>query len=336
MRALFALLVLAASMSAAKTLDVYFIDVEGGQATLVVAPSGESMLTDAGWPGFNGRDSGRIAAAAKAAGIQQIDYFVASHYHLDHVGGAGELAAKVPIRAFVDHGPTVESGADADKLFGVYRAARDKGRHLRVKPGDTIPLKGLNVQVVAAGGEKIARSLKGPGAGAANGLCASTPMKEEDKGENARSVGTLVSFGDFRMINLGDLTWNKERDLVCPSNPIGAVDVYLTTHHGLDSSGPRAIVHALRPRVVVMNNGARKGGTAEALQVIRSSPGLEDVWQLHYSLNAGKDLNAADTFIANTDESCSGQWLKLSVSPDGSFTLTNSRNRYSKQYKPRS
>jgi len=336
MRVFLTFLMFACALPAAKTLDVYFIDVEGGQATLIVSPSGQSMLVDAGWPGLNGRDPDRIAAAAKMAGLKQIDYFVATHYHTDHVGGVPEVANRIPIRTFVDHGPSVESGKNPDALFAAYQEARVKAKHLLVKAGDTIPFKGVNVTVLTAAGDKISSPLKNTGAGQANGLCAATQLRGEDKSENARSVGTLLTFGKFRMINLGDLTWNKEYELVCPNNAVGTVDVYLTTHHGMNMSGPEAIVHALRPRVAVMNNGARKGGTPEAWKAIRSSPGLEDIWQLHFAVAGGKETNAADTFIANTDEACEGKWIKLSAQPDGTFTVTNSRNGHSKTYKPQS
>ena len=317
---------------AQKPLDIYFIDVEGGQATLAVSPSGESLLVDAGWPGFNGRDADRIAATARQAGVSRIDYLVVTHYHTDHVGGVPELAMRMPIRTFVDHGLTVEHGDAPDKLFRAYEETRAKGRHLQVKPGDTIPIAGLDVQVVAAGGEPIAKPLAG--AGAANPLCAAFKPKDADPTENAQSVGTIMTFGRFRMIDLGDLTWNKEHDLVCPNNRLGTVDVYLTTHHGLDQSGAPVIVHALHPRVAVMNNGAKKGGTPAAWQGVRSSPGLEDLWQLHFAVDGGPDHNVAETFIANMDETTS-HGIRISASSDGSFTVTNGRNGHKKTYAAR-
>ena len=312
-----------------KPLDIHFIDVEGGQATLVVSPSGESMLVDTGWPGFDGRDAERIAAAAKQAGVSKIDYLVITHYHTDHVGGVPQLAARLPVRTFVDHGPTVEQGDAPAKLFTAYTETRAKGRHLQVKPGDKIPIAGVDVQVVVAGGDPIAQPLAG--GGAANPLCAQFKAKDPDPSENARSVGTVITFGRFRMIDLGDLTWNKEHDLVCPNNRLGTVDVYLTTHHGLDQSGAPVIVHALHPRVAEMNNGAKKGGSPAAWQVVRSSPGLEDLWQLHYAVDAGRDHNVPEPLIANMDESTS-YGIRISARADGSFTVTNGRNGQSKSY----
>jgi competence protein ComEC len=317
---------------AQKPLDINFIDVEGGQATLVVAPSGESLLVDTGWPGFDGRDADRIVATARKAGVSRIDYLVVTHYHADHVGGVPQLAARLPIGTFVDHGPTVEQGDAPAKLFASYAEARAKGRHLQVKPGDRVPIRGVDVQVVTAGGEPIAQPLAG--AGAANPLCTDFKPKDVDPSENARSVGLMLTYGRFRLVDLGDLTWNKEHDLVCPNNRLGTVDVYLTTHHGLDQSGAPVIVHALRPRVAVMNNGARKGGTPPAWQTVRSSPGLEDFWQLHYASDAGSDHNAAEAFIANMDER-TAHGIRISASNDGTFTVTNGRNGHSKTYAAR-
>jgi competence protein ComEC len=331
MRAIFAGLILAASLPAAKTLDVYFVDVEGGQATLIVSPSGQSMLVDTGWAGFNNRDADRIAAAARLAGVKQIDYLVITHYHADHVGGVPQLAAKLPVKHYVDHGPIRESGANPDALFSAYQKAWGSGQRITVKPGDKIPVKGLDVQVLAADGERIQKPLKG--ASQPNPLCGQDKPLAEDKSENARSTGTLITFGQFRLIDLGDLTWNKEQELVCPNNLVGTVDVYLTTHHGADTSGPATIVHALKPRVAIMNNGATKGGTAPAWQVVHNSPGIQDIWQLHYSVNAGKLNNVGEQFIANLESDHQGKWIKLSAESNGNFTVTNSRNNFSKTYK---
>jgi beta-lactamase superfamily II metal-dependent hydrolase len=325
-------LLLCAPARAAQPLQVYFIDVEGGQATLFVSPSGESLLVDTGWPDAAGRDANRIVSAARLAGVKQIDYLVVTHYHIDHVGGVPQLAARIPIRTFVDHGPSVESGPQADQLVSAYRGVRDKARYLLAKPGDLIPIPGINVQVLTAAGDQISKPL--PGAGAPNPLCAGAKRKDYDPSENAQSIGLLITYGRFRMIDLGDLTWNKELGLACPDNKIGTVEVYLSTHHGLDLSGAPPLVQALHPLVAIMNNGAKKGGSPEAWQTMHSSPGLEDIWQLHYALEAGKANNAPETFIANLEEHCQGNWIRLSAEPDGQFTVTNSRNGKTKTYKP--
>jgi beta-lactamase superfamily II metal-dependent hydrolase len=254
---------LCAPARAARTLDVYFIDVEGGQATLFVSPAGESMLVDTGWPDAGGRDADRIVSAAKLAGVKQIDYLVVTHYHTDHVGGVPQLAARIPIRTFVDHGPSVESGPEADQLFSAYLSVRDKANHLLAKPGDWIPIRGINVQVLTAAGNEISNPL--PGAGAPNPLCAGVKRRANDPTENAQSIGMLITYGKFRMIDLGDLTWNKELGLACPDNKIGVVDVYLSTHHGANLSGAPPLVQALHPLVAILGNGAKKGGSPRSV-----------------------------------------------------------------------
>ena len=334
------LLAFAAALPAAKSLEIFFIDVEGGQATLFVAPSGESMLVDTGWGGFNGRDAGRIAAAAKSAGVKKIDYLVITHYHEDHAGGVRQLAAKLPIVTFVDHGPDVETGKDAQAIFLAYEEFRAKGRHILAKPGDTIPVKDLEVQVVASAGEAYRTgyvayyggdNISTPGE--ANPSCSAFRHQAADASENAQSLGLMVSFGDFSMADLGDLTWNKEFELVCPNNnKIGHVNLFLASHHGLNSSNSPQLVSALRPRVAIVNNGARKGGSPETWQTLHDAPGLEDIWQLHYAAGAPKDHNSADPFIANIDEICQGMWLRVTAQKDGSFTVYNSRNKYRKDY----
>ena len=320
------LLAFAGALPAAKSLEIYFIDVEGGQATLFVAASGESLLVDTGWGGFNGRDAGRIAAAAKSAGMKKIDYLVITHYHEDHVGGVRQLAAKLPIVTFVDHGPDVETGQDPQAIFQAYEEFRAKGQHILARPGDTIPVKDLQVQVVSAAGEVISAP------GEANPSCSAFREQAADASENAQSIGLLISFGDFRMADLGDLTWNKEFGLVCPNNKIGHVNLFLASHHGLDTSNSPQLVDALRPRVAIVNNGARKGGSPETWQTLHDASGLEDIWQLHYAVGAPKDHNSADPYIANIDEICQGMWLRVTAQKDGSFTVYNSRNKYQKNY----
>lgn len=329
MRMVLGFLLAATLANAAKPLDMYFVDVEGGQATLIVTPNKESILVDTGWPGFNGRDADRIKAAAKAAGVKQIDYLILTHYHTDHAGGVSQLLTRLPVKTFVDHGANTETIKDARELTAAWEKAVATGKRLTVKPGDKLPLKGVDLLFVAANGEGVSTPVNG--GGAANPACGAAEFPV-DPTENAKSVGFLLTYGKFRTINLGDLTSQKEAALVCPQNRLGKVDLYLTTHHGLDTSNSQPIVHALAPRVVVMNNGAKKGGSPKAWNIIKSSPGLEDLWQLHFAVAGGKDANVADSFIANLNEACEGQHIKVSAMNDGSFHVLNTRNKYSKTY----
>jgi beta-lactamase superfamily II metal-dependent hydrolase len=318
------------AVSAAKDLEIYFVDVEGGQATLIVPPSGESLLIDTGWPDFNARDAKRIVEAANLAKVRRIDDLIITHYHTDHVGGVPQLAERIPIGTFIDHGPGVETGKEAEDLAAAYSKAVAKSAHRVVKPGDRIPLQGVDVEVLTANGDRIVTPVAG--AGHPNPFCAAVKRQEADPSENARSVGILLTFGKFRFIDLGDLTWNKELDLVCPVNRVGSVDVYLMSHHGMNVSGSKAFVRALEPRVAIMNNGARKGGDPEAWQVVKDSPGLEGLWQLHTAIAGGEEHNTAEPYIANLYEECKGAYLKLSARPDGSFAVTNSRNGFTRAY----
>jgi competence protein ComEC len=327
-----------------KPLNVYFIDVEGGQSTLLVTPSGQSLLVDAGWPGS--RDADRIVNVAKQAGVSQIDYLVLTHYHVDHAGGVPELAAKLPIRNFVDHGPTFDKTVDVPQYYAAYLPVRARGRHILAKPGDKIPISGIDVQIVSAAGQTILEPL--PGAGAPNPACADFQPKDETKdimigGENKQSVGMLITLGKFRMVDFGDLTWNKEHDLACPNNLVGAIDFYLVSHHGKETSSLPMMVHALRPRAALMNNGANKAGEVPTFLTLASSPGFQDLWQLHYSVE-GKSHNSAEQFIANlgtegTKESGvpnenPAYIIKMAARPDGSFTMTNTRTGFQKEYGP--
>lgn len=314
-----------------KALEIYFIDVEGGQSTLIVSPSGQSLLIDTGWRGFEGRDADRIVQAAKAAHVKQIDYLLITHYHRDHVGGVPQLADQMKILNFLDHGPNIEDSKVVKEDYSDYVRAIQRGEHTVVKPGDTVPIKGLSVKVLTAAGAHIQMPLEG--AGKPNSFCATTPKREADPTENAQSVGVLVTFEKFRFLDMGDLTWNKELELMCPNNPIGTVDVLLTSHHGLNQSNSPPLVDAVHPRVAIMNNGARKGGSPDAWQVVKDSPGLEDLWQLHYAVEGGKEHNVADSFIANVDEQDAGQYIKLTADANGSFTVWNQRNKFTKVYK---
>jgi beta-lactamase superfamily II metal-dependent hydrolase len=403
-----------AQTRSAKTLDIYYIDVEGGQATLFVSPSGESLLVDTGFPGE--RDAGRIMEAVKAAGLTQIDHLLSTHYHVDHIGNVVPLAGMIPIKHFYDHGPTAEP--DREQVPGFQKAYADvhaKAKHTVLKPGDKIPFAGVDWLVVISAMQPIKTPIKGaPGAGAPNPACATFEKKNTTADpENGYSVGSVITFGRFRTIDMGDLLWDREFDLMCPTNRIGTIDVYLTTHHGSNLSGSEVQVHPLRSRVAIVNNGIRKGGSVEAFKILETAPGLEDIWQLHWSAPAGVEHNAPGVFIANVEDNAAlatiltapppqprgggrgtapgapvapgapgaqgagapiapaviapggqGQppvagaptppaagrggrggggapphvpayWIKVSANQDGSFTVTNARNGFSKTYAAR-
>jgi competence protein ComEC len=316
--------------STAKLLQIYFIDVEGGQATLVVSPLGESLLIDTGWPGYEGRDADRIVAAANQAGIKHLDYVLITHYHRDHVGGVPQLVDGIKVGTFVDHGPNLEDSAVTRTDYAAYEKAIRGHAHVVVKPGWGLPLKGIEVKMLSAAGDHITNPL--PGAGEANSSCGSEPAAAVDDTENARSVGVLITFGRFRFLDLGDLTKKKEIELACPNNLLGKVDLFLVTHHGADLSNSKALVWALHPRVAVIDNGARKGSSPAAWQIVHDSPGLEDLWQLHYAAESDKDHNVAEERIANVKENCEGKLIKVTAETDGTFTVTNGRTGVQKTY----
>jgi beta-lactamase superfamily II metal-dependent hydrolase len=324
------LVAMAAAAAAERPLEIYVIDTEGGKSVLYATPGGQSMLVDAGYTGFDGRDAKRIQAAAKDAGIQQIDFLVATHYHQDHIGGIPEIAQLVPVRQFLDHGRNYETIKDVRALLAAYIQARDAGRYTTVSAGDTIPVNGLRVTVVSASGEAIAGTL--PGAGRPTASCGGKKLLEQDPGENAHSIGMVVEYGRFRLVDLGDLFWNQELDLVCPVNRLGTASLYLTTHHGAEKSGTPQLLDAVRPKVAILNNGPVKGGAPDTFQALREAPGSPEVWQLHRSPDA-KEANAPEERIANFGEECEGRWIKVSAREDGSFTVTNGRTGRSRDYR---
>jgi competence protein ComEC len=328
---LMAVTVHAAGNRASGALNVYFFDVEGGQATLFVTPSGESLLIDAGWP-----DSGRrIAQTARQAGLSKIDYVLVTHYHKDHVGGVAQLLQEIPVGTFIDHGENRETAnAEVAGLWHAYESVIRDGHYKRivVRAGESLPLRDLKTIVLSADGALIDRPL--PGAGAANAACAATGGRPADETENARSVGTLLTFGALRILDLADLTWDREVPLMCPENKIGSVDVYIVSHHGWVQSGSPALVEGIRPRVAIMDNGAKKGGSPSAWDIIHQAPGLQSLWQLHYSQEGGAAHNSPEALIANLNGPDAGGYLRLTAWPDGRFDIFNSRTRKTKHYRP--
>jgi len=353
----FAALALASSGSSqaqnnagAGNLRIYWIDVEGGASTLFVSPTGESLLFDTGYE-TGGRDAKRIYETAQKAGLKQIDHVVISHWHGDHVGGLAALAKMIPMGHFYDHGNGVEA-VDRERLEG-YKTVAGAKRTI-VKPGDTIPFAGVQVQVVSSEGPVIGRAING---GGPNALCNNAAQMGPAGAENQRMVGFLMTYGNFKLLSLADLDWQKEMELACPINKLGNVTLYTVSRHGgLDDSGAPAFVGAIKPQVVVMNNGPKKGlgqsddrakpiNVATAAPYERNSylrlaklPGVEGIWQEHLSLN-DKDPahNTAQDMIANFEDTaeCKGYGISATVGRDGKYTITNGRNGYSKTYTAR-
>jgi beta-lactamase superfamily II metal-dependent hydrolase len=346
--------------SSRTTLDIYVVDVEGGNAVLFVSPSGESALIDSGNAGAGAvRDAERIVAAAKDAGLSKIDHLITTHYHGDHIGGLAELAMRIPIMDFIDHGPNTQPNATTDAfLQGGYRELYTKTKHTIAKPGDKVPISGLDWRVVTSAAQVIQTPLQGKAA--ANRDCANfTPQTGINLTEDDQSLGSVITFGKFRTIHLGDLTLNRQFDLMCPANRIGTVDLLLAARHG--NVNGEFLVNAVSPRVIITNNGTRKGAQPEAMKVFFSAPDVEDIWQIHFSLLAGQEHTVPGMFIANGFDQtletmpvapfvapAQGQqappppehngrayYLKVSAQQDGTFTVTNARNGFSKTYKPK-
>ena len=222
------LALLATSLTAAKNLEIYVIDVEGGKAVLLVSPTGQSMLIDAGWPASNNRPAStdRIVEAARAAGLKRIDYLVITHFDIDHIGDVPDLVSKIPVGHIFDHGDLQTSNAQAMQRFASYAAVRDKIGHTVLKAGDSVPIEGVEVRVLSADGKLITKPVAG--AGARNALCDSYQQADAlaSDAEDDRSIGLMITLGKFRMLDLADLEAHLSHDLVCPNNLIGPVSVY--------------------------------------------------------------------------------------------------------------
>ncbi len=317
-------------------LKIYFVDVEGGQSTLFVAPNGQSLLIDTGWPGNEGRDADRILAVAKNAGITRIDYLLLTHYHTDHVGGVPQLVARIPVGTFIDHGPNRElDHGITEHGYAEYQKVLATGhyKHIVAQPGGLLPISGLTVRVISADGNLIASPL--PGAGEPNPFCKVSEVRPADQTENSRSLGTEITFGKLKILDLGDLTWDKEMQLMCPTNKLGHVDILIVSHHGWYQSSSPALVHAIHPRVAIMDNGATKGGSIPTLKTVAKAPGLETLWQLHFSNEGGAQYNTAPPNIANLPGPDAGHYLELTAAKDGSFEVLNARTNFTRKYAAR-
>ena len=317
---------------ARKTLEIYYVDVEGGAATLIVTPAGESVLVDTGWPGFESRDAKRIQAAMQQAGITQIDHLIITHYHVDHFGGVPELAKLVTIKNHYNHGelPNPPENGGQPKQYADYIAAANS-KTITVKPGDAIKLRAargtpaVTLKFLAARGAVIR-------GGKPNAACAEATPKPEDKSDNARSVGFKLSYGAFDFLDMGDLTWNIEKNLVCPANPIGNIDLYQVTHHGMDTSNNPVLLKSINPTVAIMNNGPKKGGSANTVKWLRELPSLQALYQVHRNVATSDEQNTAPEYIANIEEKSSEMiWVSVDAAKKN-FTVTNGRTKASQSF----
>lgn len=321
--------------AANKKLQIYFIDVEGGQSTLFVTPTGQSLLIDTGWPGHDSRDADRIAAAAKRAGVSRIDYVLLTHYHVDHTGGVPQLVQRIPVGTFIDHGPNRETAGATEKIWEAYQAVLGSGKykHIVAHPGEVLPISGMKVTVISADGNVIDHAL--PGGGEPNEYCKASETRPPDVTENARSTGIMINFGKLKILDLGDLTWDREMQLMCPANRLGRIDILVVSHHGLFQSSSPALVDAIHPRVAIMNNGAKKGGSTPTFETLAKAPGLETLWQLHFSDEAGEAHNAPAEYIANPQGQDAGNYLELTAGRNGAFAIFNSGTGKTRNYAAR-
>jgi len=333
------LIMIASAPAPARTvgsLDFYFVDVEGGAATLIVTPSHESVLIDCGAPGP--RDAARIKVAADAAGIKQIDHLIATHWHSDHFGGTPDLARLMPIRHFYNRGFNATPVHDEPKLYPQMMAAYVKASHgksVTLKPGDTVPVRQTpgdpKLTILCLCGDKqfLPDSPNAPKNTAADEYLPLDP----DPSDNARSLGFRLSYGGFRFLDLGDLTWNMEANLVRPTDKIGLIDVYQSTHHGLDISNNPVVIKTVNPRVAVYNNGPHKGGSVDLTMTLRNLPEPPTIFQLHRNLDCFTTDNAPADCIANAADPCQGEFIHLVVAADGkSYTVTVGRHGTARRF----
>ena len=355
-------------------LQMVSIDVEGGGGTLFVTPDGHSLLIDAGNPDDSRAtgdhpSSERIVDAARRLGLKRIDYVLITHYHVDHVGGLAGLLKRIPVGTFIDHGPNREVagtqgpmgiiGPDGRgmtplpgspprpagmpplpkniKMTADYYSEYVKliagHKHIVAKPGDVLHIGELTDTIVAADAKVLAKPL--PGAGEPNSSCETMqPMFANGGEENTRSVASLLTYGKVKIAAFGDLTWNREKDLFCPDDKVGKVDVYLASHHGTQWSGSPAMLNSLQPIVTIMGNAVFKGDDPDRVKTIESNPRFQALWRLHHS-RRNPEIDGSLDMIANpdTDSAKDGDYnLRLRIRKNGEITVINERNSYNVTY----
>jgi competence protein ComEC len=319
-------------------LDIHFVDTEGGAATLIVTPTGESILFDCGNPGA--RDAERIHQAATRAGLKSIDHLIITHWHLDHYGSIGRLSKLIPVRNYYDRGIPEKLDEDPKNFPLLIQAYRDAsgGKSKTLKAGDEIKLAAregspaLRLLCLCGNRDTIPDR---PGAAENPAAKEHKPMPE-DPSDNAKSLGFLLSYGNFRFLELGDLTWNIEYKLVHPTDKIGLIDVYQVTHHGLEISNNPVLLNTIRPRVAIFNNGPRKGCHPSVTAALRRISDVQAIYQVHRNLTVGAQENADPEFIANPEEKCQGESIQLSVAPDGkSYSVTVGSRGKPRRYETR-
>jgi competence protein ComEC len=324
--------------AADKKLDVYWVDVEGGAATLLVTPAGETVLWDTGYPGD--RDADRVKkAVTEFAGLSKIDHLIITHFHQDHYGALKDIIKRVPVGTLYER--DVDKAPDKEKTHAEippYKQAKVDKR-VRIKPGDLLPLKqapgAAKLTVQFLGMEEKFIKAKGSKANAV--LCKDNQVKDPDGGDNRNSVVTLVTFGPFRFFEGGDLTWNTEGALVCPTNRVGGpIDVFQINHHGLDQSNNPVLIKTLAPTVAVVNNGPRKGNDPNSFAALKATPSIQTIYQLHRNVRVPPEGNTAAELTANQNETCEGNHVKLSVEPDGKkYALAVPATKHEKTYETR-
>ncbi len=324
-----------------KTLEIFFIDVQGGAATLIVTPERESILIDSGWAGEKDRDPARIEDVVKnVAGLDRIDHLITTHWHADHFGGIAGLTTRLPIGRFWDRGlpdPSAAKGdrdaypdgpGPADPLGIAYRKA-SAGKRQTLKAGNILPLQGeIQAQVLASGGQVIDAPT-----GPLNPLCAEAPADlDVDPSDNARSLALRFRFGSFDFLDCGDLTWNIEKRLVCPVDRIGPIDLFQVTHHGAPNSNHPTLVRTIAPTVTVMNNGPKKGGDPKTVRLLKSIPSIQAAYQLHKNAATPAESNTDPALIANSDPA-GGQFIRVTIAADGArFTVRIGANGQAREF----